>query len=349
MYRKVLSTAVFSVSMLALTGLGTPAHAQCGSYSAKAPTSAKSDCAPCDTMTVSAHANDIVGVASSAGSFKTLLAAAEAAGLVDALRGDGPITVFAPTDEAFGKLPAGTVENLLKPENRELLRSILTFHVVPGNVRAADVVKLNEAPTLFGQPAAIKVERGTVSVAGSRVVQTDITASNGTIHVIDSVMMPKTTVELAASAGSFNTLLAAAEAAGLVNLINSGTFTIMAPTDEAFAALPAGAVDALLKPENRGLLISVLSYHLIPGNVLAEQVVSADSVMTAAGIPLPIKVNKHGDETHVMAGSARIVATDLRALNGTVHVINSVLLPEHVTRALAAAADRQNEAVSMAD
>lgn len=133
---------------------------------------------------------NIAEVAAEAGQFETLLAAAKAAGLVETLVGAGPLTVFAPTDAAFAALPAGTVESLLKPENREQLRSILTYHVVPGKVMAADVVKLASAKTANGQAVKISTEEGGVMVSGARVVKADIGASNGVIHVIDKVMIP---------------------------------------------------------------------------------------------------------------------------------------------------------------
>ena len=134
---------------------------------------------------------DIVDTAVAAGQFETLAAALGAADLVDTLKGDGPFTVFAPTDEAFAKLPEGTVENLLKPENRDQLIAILTYHVVPGNVMAADVVKLDKAATVNGQSVAIKVADGGVRVDNANVIATDIAASNGVIHVIDTVILPK--------------------------------------------------------------------------------------------------------------------------------------------------------------
>lgn len=133
---------------------------------------------------------DIVGVASSAGSFNTLVAAVKAAGLVDTLKGPGPFTVFAPTDEAFAKLPAGTVESLLKPENKQKLADILTFHVISGKVMAADV-KTMQAKTVNGQSLAIQAGASGVTVNGAKVTATDIPATNGVIHVIDSVVLPK--------------------------------------------------------------------------------------------------------------------------------------------------------------
>lgn len=134
---------------------------------------------------------DIVDTAVGAGSFNTLVAAVKAAGLVETLKGEGPFTVFAPTDEAFSKLPEGTVESLLKPENKAKLVAILTYHVVPGNVMAADVVKLDKAKTVLGQSVRIKSGSGGVMVDNAKVIKTDIKTSNGVIHVIDSVILPK--------------------------------------------------------------------------------------------------------------------------------------------------------------
>ena len=142
------------------------------------------------TVAFNADRKDIVDTAVGAGSFKTLVAAVQAAGLVETLKGKGPFTVFAPTDEAFAKLPAGTVESLLKPENKEKLVAVLTYHVVPGKVMAADVVKLTEAPTVQGSKAKVKVVDGTVMIDNAKVVKTDIETSNGVIHVIDAVILP---------------------------------------------------------------------------------------------------------------------------------------------------------------
>ena len=133
---------------------------------------------------------DIVEIAASAGSFNTLVAAVKAAGLVDTLKGNGPFTVFAPTDEAFAKLPGGTVETLLKPENKDKLTAVLTYHVVPGRVTAGEVVNLSSAKTVNGRALRINTKDGKVMVDNARVTATDIMASNGVIHVIDSVVLP---------------------------------------------------------------------------------------------------------------------------------------------------------------
>jgi len=138
-----------------------------------------------------ADKKDIVDTAVAAGNFKTLTAALKAAGLVDTLKGAGPFTVFAPTDDAFAKLPAGTVDDLLKPENHDKLVAILTYHVVPGRVLAKDVVKLHEAKTVNGKEVKISAAGGKVMVDNANVVKTDIVCSNGVIHVIDSVILPQ--------------------------------------------------------------------------------------------------------------------------------------------------------------
>ena len=143
------------------------------------------------TTAVRAETRDVVDTAIAAGSFKTLAKALDAAGLVNTLKGAGPFTVFAPTDEAFAKLPDGTLETLLKPENKEKLRRILTYHVVPGTVMAADVVKLHSAKAVSGDTITVKVQDGVVHVDNATVTSADVLASNGVIHVINSVILPK--------------------------------------------------------------------------------------------------------------------------------------------------------------
>ncbi|MEL7335354.1 MAG: fasciclin domain-containing protein, partial [Planctomycetota bacterium] len=145
---------------------------------------------PTSTSPTTQPTADIVDTAVAAGSFKTLVAAAQAAGLVDALKGDGPLTVFAPTDDAFAKLPAGTVESLLKPENKGQLAAILKYHVVAGAVDSGAVVKLTSAKTLEGRSVNVSVQNGKVKINNANVVKVDIACSNGIVHVIDSVLLP---------------------------------------------------------------------------------------------------------------------------------------------------------------
>lgn len=134
---------------------------------------------------------DIVDVAAENGSFTTLVAAVKAAGLVDTLKGDGPFTVFAPTDEAFAALPEGTVDMLLKPENKDKLVAVLTYHVVPGKIMATEVMKLNSAETVQGETVMIAIDDGNVMINNAKVAMPDVEASNGVIHVIDKVLLPK--------------------------------------------------------------------------------------------------------------------------------------------------------------
>ncbi len=269
---------------------------------------------------------DIVDTAVSAGSFKTLAAALQAADLVDALKGDGPFTVFAPTDEAFAKLPAGTVETLLKPESRKQLVGVLTYHVVSGKVAAKQVVDLKGAKTLNGQRIDITVANGTVSVDKAKVVTTDIECSNGIIHVIDSVILPSADniATTADKAGTFKTLLAAAKAAGLATALSGeAELTVFAPTDEAFAKLPAGTVESLLKPENKAKLAGILKYHVVTGRVYSEDAVQAKVATTLQGSTIAITLQ----DGKARVNDANLVATDIDASNGVIHVIDSVMLP----------------------
>lgn len=267
----------------------------------------------------------IVQTAVDAGAFQTLVAAAKQAGLVETLSGPGPLTVFAPTDEAFAQLPDGTVESLLLPENKAKLAQILTYHVVPGRVMAADVVELTGAVTVAGQRLKISADQG-VMINDSTVTQADIVCSNGVIHVIDSVLLPvsETIPEVAAAAGQFGTLLAAANAAGLVPVLSGdGPLTVFAPTDDAFTALPKGTVANLLKPENRSQLAEILKYHVVAGRVYSTDALGLDSAPTVAGPAIKITPTDAGANIN----GARLVATDIDASNGVIHVIDRVLLP----------------------
>lgn len=278
------------------------------------------------TTSAKAGQQDIVDVAVGAGQFNTLAAALKAADLVDALKSEGPFTVFAPTDAAFAKLPKGTVETLLKPENKAQLQAILKYHVVSGAVPAKSVVGLSGATTLNGQRVDIKVADGKVMLDGAQVVKTDIAASNGIIHVIDSVILPesKNIPEVAANAKMFGTLLAAAKAAGLVEALSGeGELTVFAPTDAAFKKLPAGTVESLLKPENKGQLAAILKYHVVAGRVYSDAAVKAGKAKTLQGQMVRIKVTDAGAKVN----KAGLVKTDIDASNGVIHVIDSVLLP----------------------
>ena len=274
----------------------------------------------------SAFSKDIVDTAVSSGSFNTLVAAVKAAGLVDALKGDGPLTVLAPTDEAFAKLPPGTVETLLKPENKQQLIDILTFHVIPAKAGSNQVRKLDSAKSLNGQLVDIGLADGNLTVDGAKIVKTDIACDNGVIHVIDQVILPASDniPTVATKAGAFNTLLAAAKAGGLVEALSGkGPLTVFAPTDEAFAKLPAGTIDTLLKPENKGQLADILKYHVVAGRIYAADALAAKAAPTLQGGSVAITANDSGAKVN----GANLVQTDIDASNGVIHVIDSVLLP----------------------
>lgn len=266
---------------------------------------------------------DIVDAAVGAGSFNTLVAAVQAAGLEETLRGKGPFTVFAPTDEAFAKLPEGTVEALLA--DPEALADILLYHVVPGKVMAADVSDGLEAETAQGSTVSFAIHSdGAPAINDALITATDIEAFNGVIHVIDTVILPPADiVDTAIAAGSFETLVAAVQAAGLEEALRGdGPFTVFAPTDAAFAKLPAGTVEALLAdPE---ALANILLYHVIDGKVMAADVSDGLEAATLQGSTVSFAIHSNGVPA---INGALITATDIRASNGVIHVIDTVILP----------------------
>jgi transforming growth factor-beta-induced protein len=299
--------------------------------------------APAATPTVSAELPitaetlDIVDTAVADGRFTTLAVALGAADLVDTLKGEGPFTVFAPTDEAFAALPDGTVEALL--QDIPQLTNILLYHVVSGEVRANEVVELDgqEVETASGSPVRVTVQDGRVFLNDEvQVVITDIETANGVIHVIDAVLLPENDemitendldiVETAVADGRFTTLAAALGAADLVETLKGeGPFTVFAPTDEAFAALPAGTVEALL--EDIPQLTDILLYHVVSGEVMASDVLELDGqeVDTAlAGSSIRISVE---NGIVMLNDNVQVVLTDIVTANGVIHVIDAVLLP----------------------
>lgn len=330
--------AVAAVAGLTLAACGDDGNDEAADTTT--PTEASSD------DTGAEEPGTIVDVAVANGSFTTLVAAVQAAGLVDTLSSEGPYTVFAPTDDAFAAALEAlglTADELLA--DTDTLTSILTYHVVAGEVDAATAISLDgqTAETVNGADIAISVVDGNVMVNDATVIIADVPASNGIIHAIDQVLLPPademsedmsedaaalgSIVDVAVEAGSFTTLIAAAQAAGLDGTLSTdGPFTVLAPTDEAFAA----ALDALgLTAEellaDTETLTSILTYHVLEGAVPAATVVTLDgqSVPTLNGAEIAITVD--GDT--VMANDATVVAVDVMADNGIIHVIDSVLLP----------------------
>jgi len=266
----------------------------------------------------------IVDIAVADGRFQTLVAAVQAAGLADTLSGEGPFTVFAPTDDAFAKLPEGTVEALLA--DIPTLTDILLYHVLSGEVLAEEVISLNSAKALNEKFVEIEVMDGMVYVNDAQVIITDIQADNGVIHVIDTVLLPAESqgsiVDIAVADGRFQTLVAAVQAAGLAETLSSeGLFTVFAPTDDAFAKLPEGTVEALLA--DIPALTDILLYHVVPGKVMAEEVLALEEAGTLLGENVSIRV----EDGNVYINDAMVIITDIVADNGVIHVIDTVLLP----------------------
>lgn len=291
--------------------------------------------APAAAESAEAGTSSLIETAVADGRFKTLKAALDAAGLTTFFQWDNKLTVFAPTDEAFAKLPDGTLEDLLEPENKEKLVKILSYHVSAGDNRLADALKASEVETVQGSPLEIAFSDGRVRVNNASVIDADVGCSDGVIHVIDTVLLPpatkqKTVISTAAEAGSFKTLLAAVEAAGLTSVLEGeGPFTVFAPTDSAFAALEEGTVEELLKEENREKLTSILTYHVVAGRVAAGDALSAGTAPALEGSELKFGIV----DGQLKVNESVIRTVDIDGGNGVIHVIDSVLLPP-------AAADR---------
>ena len=322
-----------NVGLVALAALLVAALAACSDDDDPEPTPPPPTATPAATEAPAPEVEEpgtIVDIAVADGRFETLVAAVTAADLAETLSGEGPFTVFAPTDDAFAALPEGTVEALL--EDIPTLTQILLYHVVAGDVRAADVVTLESAETLQGGSVSITVEDGAVRINDALVVIADVVASNGVIHVIDAVLLPPepeveadapgTIVDIAVADGRFETLVAAVTAADLAGTLSGeGPFTVFAPTDDAFAALPEGTVEALL--EDIPTLTQILLYHVVAGDVRAADVVTLESAETLQGASVSITV----EDGAVRINGALVVIADVVASNGVIHVIDAVLLP----------------------
>lgn len=284
-----------------------------------------------------ASGNTIYDIAKANGNFTQLVGAVEAAGLKSTLESDGPFTVFAPTDAAFAALAASGID----PE--ATLPNILLYHVVPGSLKAADVLAAGTLKTAFdGKPFDVAVKGGDAVITTpdgvtAKIIMTDIEASNGIIHVIDAVIPPpvnaldlsplgdptKTIAEIAVANGNFDTLVAALDAAGLVGVFASpGDYTVFAPTDAAFAALGEETINALLA-DPKGHLTKILTYHVVGDSLSINQVATSSRIPTLNGANLPVSFN--GGQVNV--GGANIVLFNIQASNGVIHVIDAVMVP----------------------
>jgi transforming growth factor-beta-induced protein len=288
-----------------------------------------------DTVLNPADAPNIVERAQADEDLETLVTALVAADLVDTLSGDGPFTVFAPTDDAFDSLPDGLLEELLA--DVEQLTKVLTYHVYSGNVLAADAIALDgeTIDMLNGLGVTIDVVEGSVVLnlgkdAEATVIITDIVASNGVIHVIDTVLNPADApniVERAQANEDLETLVTAVVAADLVDTLSGdGPFTVFAPTDEAFGNLPEGALEALLADTDA--LTDLLTYHVLSGEVLAADAIALDgqTVTMVNGDDMAIDV-VDGNVVLNQGGNreATVIVTDVLASNGVIHIIDAVL------------------------
>jgi transforming growth factor-beta-induced protein len=310
------------------------------------------------TAVAAPAAASVVDVAFGDSQFSKLSAAIGAAGLTDTLKGAGPFTVLAPTDTAFNNLPAGVLDKLLLPANKDILAKILSFHVIPGKVMSADIVT-GPVKSVEGTDLNFTSADGKVSVNGANVITPDVAAGNGVVHAIDAVMVPASVdltklvadgaaaatpdagaatgdiVAVAAANGSFGTLVKAVEAAGLVDTLKGpGPFTVFAPTDEAFAKVDPAVLAKLLLPENKAVLAKVLTYHVVAGKVMAADVKTGE-VATVEGS----KASLVADAGKVTIDGAAVVTADVAASNGVIHVIDAVILPKDLDLASLTASD----------
>lgn len=261
-----------------------------------------------------------------AGKFTTLLTAVDAAGLTETLATGGPFTLFAPTDEAFAKVPADVLNGLLA--DKDALTKVLLYHVLSGRSSALKLLEANTATTLEGNPVLILRDGHEVTVNHQEVVRADIRVSNGIIHAIDGVLLPpgekieiKSLVDVLKLDGRFTTLLAAVQAAGLVDALAGGQLTLFAPTDEAFAALPPGTVEALLG--DIPALTRILTYHVLGETKSARELVKSGAAATLEGGEVRVKI--HG--WNVFINESQVINANVNAPNGFIHTIDKVLLP----------------------
>jgi transforming growth factor-beta-induced protein len=289
---------------------------------------------------------DLVENLSQASILSTLVTAVTEAELVETLQGDGPFTVFAPTNTAFDALPEGTLDSLLLPENQAQLADVLTFHVVAGEFLASDLSDGQRLTTVQGDDLVVYIQNGEVTVNGAVVSTTDAVSSNGIFHVIDSVVLPPADtatvgdaallrtdhiVTNAVKVDDLSTLVTAVTAAELVETLSDETasYTVFAPVNAGFDALPAGTLDTLLEPANIADLQGVLTYHVVEGSYSAAQLYDGQTLTTLNGEDLTVSVTPAGVQL-IGAESDNIVTVaiaDIFNSNGVVHAIDGVLLP----------------------
>lgn len=262
---------------------------------------------------------DLGSVAKAAG-LNQLLALVQAAELE---LPDGPVTILAPTDEAFGALPEETVKSLLSPEGRATLRTILSHHVVLGAQSSSDVLNRRTLTSAIGQQLA--VDDLAQSIGGAGIVATDVPFDGGVVHVIDAVLMPETRsiTQLAVETDELQTLVAAVKAAGIASQFGAanGPWTVFAPVDSAFAKLPEGTLESLLERGNRRTLTEILGLHVVPGRIAARDLLAKKKLSTLMGAQIAVELA----DRKLKIGGANVVAADIQAGNGVVHLIDTVI------------------------
>ena len=272
--------------------------------------------------TASTAGDDLVSVAKSAG-LTTLLELVTLAGLK---LPKTPVTIFAPNNDAFAAIPKATLKQLLLPESRDTLRQILTHHIVPGVQTSGSVLNSRSLPALSAQSLSIDADNG--KIAGASIVAVDVPFNGGIVHVIDAVMLPesRSISEIASTEGQLSTLMKAANSANLLSRLErqSGSWTVFTPVNSAFDKLPPGTVESLLEQGNVRTLTQVLGLHVVPGRIEARDLLAKKSLTTLTGTPLAISL-KSGKLT--LGANARIIASDIQASNGIIHIIDEVLLP----------------------
>ncbi len=267
----------------------------------------------------------VVDIVVNSENHNTLEAAVIAAGLAETLSGEGPFTLFAPTDDAFAALPEGTVETLLEDPEGDLT-DILLYHAVGDKALSTDLSDGQTITTINGKDITIEISNGNVFINDAQVTVADIETDNGVVHVIDAVLLPPsvTVVDIVVNSEEHNTLEAAVIAAGLVETLSGvGPFTVFAPTDDAFAALPEGTVETLLE-DPTGDLTDILLYHVVSAQALSTDLSDGQMITTILAQDIEVTIDGSGS---VFINDAQVTIADIVTDNGVVHVIDAVLLP----------------------
>ncbi|BBM81821.1 fasciclin domain-containing protein [Candidatus Uabimicrobium amorphum] len=276
-------------------------------------------CAP------SAFAANILETAQQTNQFNTLLTAIQKSGLQNTLEGDGPFTVFAPTDEAFAKIPQETLQKVL--DDKATLVNILTYHVIAEKLNSWEILDKRSLKTVNGQLLAPTYDGNNLQIQKANITTVDIKCDNGVIHVIDNVMMPvlENIAVIATNAKIFNTLVAAVEKAGLLEaLTGEGTLTVFAPTDEAFAKIPQQQIEQLLQDKNADKLVALLKYHVLGESLYARDLLKAQNRATLLGQTL----NFSYENGNTLVEKVVISKPNVVASNGIIHIVDQVLIPK---------------------